>query len=589
LSRRSAVPSRWLLPQADSDGIATLARELNIHAPAARVLWSRGYQDCDSAHRFLAPQIADMHDPFLLKDMDRAVARLQSAIATREKILLYGDYDVDGTTSIVILKKALDLTGVPVDFFVPHRTRDGYGMRTEVIDRAAAEGVKLVISVDTGIRAGAVVAHAREAGIDVIVTDHHLPEATLPAAVAVINPNRPDCTYPEKNLCGAGVTFKLVQALMTGLAWPTDRIQRLAESFLKMVAVATVADVVPLTGENRVIVKRGLEGFHTVRNPGLRALMRVAGFQDGECPSAGQIAFRIAPRINAAGRMANASDVVEMFLTGDAARAQTLATELHDLNKERQETEADIVRRIEEECVRLPVTDADAALVFSGEGWHRGVVGIVASRIVERYHRPAFVVSEDAEAGTAHGSGRSIPQFHLLDALESMPDLFTKFGGHKQAAGITLPAGSVAEFRERLNRYASQLLTPDDFQATIEIDAALSIQELNDVSVSQVLSLAPFGCGNPAPAFAILDAELAGPPAIGEKLVKLPLRQNGRTLFAKSWHTGDRWQELSAGSRIDVAVCLEEDTFSASRGYPGWCAIVKDFRRAAAAVAGTQL
>jgi single-stranded-DNA-specific exonuclease len=583
----STRTSRWLIPQIDFDAVGTLASDLRLYGPAARVLWSRGYRDSAAATRFLSPQLEDLHDPFLLKDMDRAVVRLQSAIASREKILLYGDYDVDGTTSIVILKKALDLTGASVDFFVPHRTRDGYGMRTEVIDRAAAENVKLVISVDTGIRAGAVVAHARDAGIDVIVTDHHLPEAVLPAAVAVINPNRPDCTYPEKNLCGAGVTFKLVQALLTSLSWPAERVRRLAESFLKIVAVATVADVVPLTGENRVIVKRGLEGFHTVRNVGLRALLRVAGFQDGDCPNAGQIAFRIAPRINAAGRMASAADVVEMFLTADAARAQKLAIELHELNKERQETEADIVRRIEEECTRTPVADCDAALVFSGEGWHRGVVGIVASRIVERYHRPAFVLSEDADTGIAHGSGRSISQFHLLEALESMPDLFTKFGGHRQAAGLTLPCAVVAEFRERLNRYASERLTVDDFVGTIEIDAMLELTELNDRAAEQVLSLAPFGCGNPAPAFAVLDAEIAGPPTIGEKLVRVPVRQNGRMLYLKSWNSAERWQELQPGSRIDLAICLEEDNYSASRGYPGWCAVIKDFRRTAVAAKNT--
>jgi single-stranded-DNA-specific exonuclease len=586
LSRFPSSPSRWLLPQTDTEQVSELAAGLRVHPPAARVLWSRGYRDTASATRFLFPDLIDLHDPYLLKDMDRAIARLQSAIASREKILLYGDYDVDGTTSVVILKKALDLAGASVDFFVPHRTRDGYGMRTEVIDQAAADGVKLVISVDTGIRAGAVVAHAREAGIDVIVTDHHLPEAELPRAVAVINPNRPDCAYPEKNLCGAGVTFKLVQALMGAMLWPTERVRRLSESFIKMVAVATVADVVPLTGENRVIVKCGLEGFQTVRNPGLRALLRVAGFQDGDCPSAGQVAFRIAPRINAAGRMSTASAVVEMFLTDDSARAQLLATELHELNKERQETEADIVRRIEEECARTPVTTGDAALVFSGEGWHRGVVGIVASRVVERFHRPAFVISEDPETGNAQGSGRSIPQFHLLDALESMPELFTKFGGHRQAAGVTLPCASVPAFRERLNRYASQFLTVDDFQATIEIDAMLSLAELNDVSAAQVLSLAPFGCGNPAPAFAVLDAEIAGPPSIGERLVRVPVRQNGRTLFLKSWNSAERWQELGIGSRVDLAICLEEDSYSASRGYSPWSVVIKDFRRAASAAAG---
>jgi single-stranded-DNA-specific exonuclease len=310
----------------------------------------------------------------------------------------------------------------------------------------------------------------------------------------------------------------------------------------------------------------------------------VAGFQDGDCPSAGEIAFRIAPRINAAGRMADAAEVVEMFLTDDQARAADLAGQLHELNKERQETEADIVRRIEEECTRTPVADTDSVLVFSGEGWHRGVVGIVASRIVERYHRPAFVLSEDALTGAAHGSGRSIRQFHLLDALESMPDLFTKFGGHRQAAGLTLPCASVQEFRERLNRYAAELLTVEDFVPTIEVDAVLKFTDLNETSAAQILSLAPFGCGNPAPAFAVLDAEIAGPPSIGEKLVTVPVRQNGRMLFLKSWRYAERWRELPAGSRVDLAIAIEEDNFSASRGYPGWCAVIKDFRRTAGAL-----
>jgi single-stranded-DNA-specific exonuclease len=283
--------------------------------------------------------------------------------------------------------------------------------------------------------------------------------------------------------------------------------------------------------------------------------------------------------------MASAADVVEMFLTEDATRAQTLASALHDLNKERQETEADIVRRIEEECTRTPVTENEAALVFSAQGWHRGVIGIVASRIVDRYHRPAFVISEDPETGLAQGSGRSIPQFHLLEALESMPDLFTKFGGHRQAAGVTLTNEAVSAFRERLNQYASALLTAEDFVSTIEIDATMDVSELNDESAAQVLSLAPFGYGNPAPSFAVFDAELAGPPVVRDRLIKVPIRQSGRTLFLKSWNSAERWQELAPGSKIDLAICIEEDSYSASRGYPGWCAVVKDFRPAAGAAA----
>jgi single-stranded-DNA-specific exonuclease len=564
--------TRWIIPPVDA-GAQELARILGLHAPAATVLWNRGYRSAEDVKRFLSPKLDDMHDPSLLRDMDRAVSRLIQAVERKEKILLYGDYDVDGTTSIVILKKALDLAGAASEFFVPHRMRDGYGMRPEVIDRAAAEGVGLVISVDTGIRANAVVEHANLLGIDVIVTDHHLPDTELPPALAVINPNRRDCSYPEKNLCGAGVAFKLTQALMRGLGWPSERVRKVSESLLKMIAVATVADVVPLLGENRVIVKRGLEGFHTVRNPGLRALLRVAGFNEGECPSAGQIAFRVAPRINAAGRMANAADVVQMFLTSDEQHAVRLATELHELNKERQETEADIVKRIEEICMAEPVTASDFALVFAGRGWHRGVIGIVASRIVERYNRPVIVLSEDEETGLAQGSGRSIPAFHLLDALESMPSLFTKFGGHRQAAGMTLPAELIPEFRRRFNEHASNVLTLDDLVPTVQVDAVLQLTDLTEPAIAEVFALAPFGCGNPSPVFGVLDAELAGPPSIvKEKLLKLPLRQNGRTVFASSWNLTRRADEFQMGRRYNFAVCLEEE----NRGYGKWRLAVKD-------------
>ena len=569
-------PTRWLFPE-EAANIAEFARELGIHPPAARVLWSRGYRSAELAEHFLRPRLEDMHDPFLLRDMDRAVARLRQAIDRKEKILLYGDYDVDGTTSIVILKKALDLAGATSDFFVPHRMRDGYGMRPEVIDRAASEGVALVISVDTGIRANAVVEHARGLGIDVIVTDHHLPDTELPPALAVINPNRRDCTYPEKNLCGAGVTFKLVQAMLQGLEWPAERVRKLSESLLKMIAVATIADVVPLLGENRIIVKRGLEGFHTVRNPGLRALLRVAGFNEGERPTAGQIAFRVAPRINAAGRMANAADVVEMFLTSDEQHAIRLATELHDLNKERQDTEAEIVKLIHEICDREPVTDSDFALVFSGAGWHRGVIGIVASRIVERYHRPVFVLSEDEETGLAQGSGRSIPAFHLLEALERMPELFTKFGGHRQAAGVTGPIDRVAEFRQRLNAHAASVLTLEDLCPTVQVDAMLNFTELTETAIDQVFSLAPFGCGNVSPVFAVRNAELAGPPALfKDKLLKLAIRQDGRTIMATSWNLASRVAEFETGVRYDFAVCLEEE----NRGYGKWRMVIKEASRA---------
>ena len=569
------MPSaRWLLPHPDPQQVAALG----LTAPAARVLVHRGLAGPEAARRFLDPAFGDLHDPMLLRDMPEAVARLRQAIRTGEKILLYGDYDVDGTTSVVLLTKAIELAGGAAGYHVPHRLKDGYGMRTEVVEAAAADGVKLIISVDTGIRAGEVVLRAHELGIDVIVTDHHLPEAELPPAVAVLNPNRPDCPYPEKNLCGAGVAFKLVQALLATLEWPADRQRRMCESLLKMVAIATVADVVPLTGENRVIVQHGLKGLRSVRNPGLRALLDVAGFSV-TVPSARQVAFQIAPRINAAGRMDTARAVVELFLTGDPERARELARQLHDLNAERQKVEAEIRER----CDRIAVDDGQAALVYFAEDWHRGVLGIVASRLVERVHRPAFVLGVNPDDGLAQGSGRSIPAFHLLEALEAMRDLFLRFGGHQHAAGVTLEAARVDEFRERFNAYAAARLKPEDFLPRVEVDAIVALRDITDRAVEDAFRLAPFGHGNPQPLFAALDAEVAGPPAVwNEKHLKLTVRQNGRTLLLKAWNFAERAAELAAGARVDIAFTLEEDAYAAARGNPGWAAVLREVRPAAA-------
>jgi single-stranded-DNA-specific exonuclease len=573
-------PARWLLPESQRAQVEALATALRIGAPAARVLVHRGLSDPAAAARFLRPSLDDLHDPLVMRDMPRAIERLQAAISNREKILIYGDYDVDGTTSVVVLTKAIELAGGAAEYHVPHRLKDGYGMRPEVVERAAAEGVKLIISVDTGIRAADVVRRAAELAIDVIVTDHHLPEAELPPAVAVLNPNRPDCLYPEKNLCGAGVTFKLVQALLSTLGWPAEKVARVSDSFLKMVAIATVADVVPLTGENRILVKHGIDGLRSVRNPGLRALLDVAGFTGDTVPSARQVAFQIAPRMNAAGRMDTARAVVELFLTADPARARDLARQLHDQNTERQAVETGV----REVCEQMTVDESAAALVYYAENWHRGVLGIVASRLVERLRRPTFVLARNDEDGLVQGSGRSIPAFHLLEALESMPDLFVRFGGHKYAAGVTLEAARVEEFRDRFNRYAAERLSPEDFRPQVDIDAVLDFRELSDSAIDEVFALAPFGHGHPPPQFAALDAEVAVPPAIWkEKHLKVVLRQGGRTLTFKAWNFAGRVAELAPGTRVDVAFTLEEDAYSAARGFPGWAAVLREFRPAAQA------
>ncbi len=575
----SSSRARWLIPDFPPEEIAALSRATGISMPAAKVLWKRGVQTPQAVSRFLHPNIDDCHDPFLLADMAKAALRVRDAITRRDKILLYGDYDVDGTSSIVILHTVLKLAGADVAYHVPHRILEGYGMRGEVVDQARADNVNLIISVDTGIRASAVVERANAHGIDVIVTDHHLPEEALPPALAVINPNRPDCNYPEKNLCGAAVAWKLAHAIMKQLEWPEARRKTMLASLLKLVAIATVADVVPLTGENRIIVKHGLEGLKDPRNPGLKALFEVAGIRIGIPPSARQVGFQIAPRLNAAGRMDHASNVIELFLSNDEAKVQSIARKLDELNKERQQTEAEIRDTILAACEQVPVTDEQAGLVFSGAGWHQGVIGIVAGRLAERYSRPVFVLSEDPETGEAHGSGRGPAIFHLLDAMESMAGVFTRFGGHRQAAGCKLKIENIADFRMRFQSFAASKLTPEDLVPIIDCDAVVTLDELTDESAAEVLSLAPFGNSNPVPVFAIQRAKVARPPQVkNEKHLFMHIAQNGVAKMVKGWSMADRLDDAPLGGTIDVAAQLEEDLWSKDRGGAAWGLVLKDLR-----------
>ncbi|HEX4810028.1 MAG TPA: single-stranded-DNA-specific exonuclease RecJ [Bryobacteraceae bacterium] len=583
-ARWTRPAARWNLPPVSRDPVERLARELSIDRVTASVLVHRGLGEPTAAREFLSPQLTSLGDPMLMRDMPAAVERLLEAVREKQPILLYGDYDVDGTTSIVVLKKAIELLGGQADFHVPHRLKEGYGMRSEVVEQAAVKGVRLIISVDTGIRANEVVRHAMRLGMDVIVTDHHLPETDLPPALAVLNPNRLDCGYPEKGLCGAGVTLKLVQALLIVSGLPVVRQSALLESFLKPVAIATVADIVPLVGENRVIVRRGLSGLRSVRNPGLRALLAVSGFAEGEAPSAHQVGFRVAPRINAAGRMASAADVIELFLTEDEGRARTLAGELDALNRERQLVESEIVESILKQCDEAPFDLDCAALVFAQSGWHLGVLGIVASRLVERFSRPAFVLSDAIIESNGEecfsGSGRSVPGFHLLEALESMPELFTKFGGHRQAAGLTLRPGQVDEFRRRLREFASNRLGIDELRPRYEVDAEAPFPELTDRAVANIFSLGPFGFGNASPLFCARQAQVAGPLRVLKegKHFKVPLRHQGRLLFCNAWNFGDRSSLLQQGNVIDVLYQIEDDPYARARGEGSWCLTLKDVR-----------
>ncbi len=479
---------------------------------------------------------------------------------------------MDGVTSTVVLKKTLEMAGATsVEWHIPHRLLDGYGLQPAAIDEAAARGVRLIVSVDNGIRATPAVRRAREQGIDVIVTDHHLPETELPPALAVINPSRVDCSYPNKNLCGAGVVFKLAHAILARAGWADARLYRVLESLLKLVAIATVADIVPLTGENRTIVRHGLHGLGDARNPGLRALLAATGFA-GKIPTATEVAFRIAPAINASGRMESAEQAVRMFLTADPEEAACIASELVTLNRERQTAERAIVDEILARCLAQPVTAAESALVFWGEGWHRGVVGIVASRVMQRYHRPAIVLG--VEDGVAQGSGRSIATFHLLDALESMRDLFTRFGGHAHAAGLTLPSASLEVLKDRLCVYAGERLTAEDMRPVVEIDTVLELGEIDEKLWLALERIAPFGMDNRRPLFAVRGARLSGAPQLWkEKHLKVAMKQGGRSLIMKGFNMGERASEWAAGSDVEAAFEIERDLY-----FGGLALILREIR-----------
>ncbi len=578
-----ASPARWKLSPVPEDAARDLARVCGLGLPAARVLWARGLRDEPAVRLFLRPELRHLHDPFLMLGMERAVERLRRAVADHEPIMLYGDYDVNGISSVVLVLTMLRLMGHDATFHVPDRLKDGYGMRASVIDEAARQGIRLVVSLDTGIRAVEPIARAGELGIDIIVTDHHLPEEGLPPAYAILNPNQPDCRYPNKGLCGAGVALKLIQGLMERESWSPHRISRFADSFLVMAAIATVADVVPLTGENRIIVKRGLERITRTSNPGLKALLAVGGIEPGAAVSTSDVGFRIAPRINAAGRMDNASDVVEMFMTQDEERARSIATRLEGLNVDRQKAGDDVVRDIREAFAGQEPAPDQVGLVFYNPEWHRGVVGIVASRVVEMYHRPALVLGRDERTGYVQGSGRSIPSFHLLDALETIADIFVRFGGHRQAVGVTLEESRVEELRQRFNAVAQERLSTEDLRPELSIDAELRLQELDDKSAAEVLQLAPFGLDNPPPLFLVRNVESRQAPEIfgrESEHLRLRLYAEDSCQFAKAWRFAPRAAEFEPGSRIDVVLSIDADTYGLKRGYAGWGVTMKDVRPA---------
>ncbi len=537
----------WQLrqPPTDPQTAARLASELGLSPTMATILAGRGFSDAVTAEEFLQPGLEQLHSPFLFEAMEAAVERILSALQRGERIAVHGDYDVDGITGTVLLVTVLGHLGADVEFILPHRIDDGYGLNPSGIDKAHAAGARLLIAVDCGVTALAAAERATELGIDLIIADHHVPLTELPEAVAIINPRITGCGYPEGDLAAVGLAFKLARGVLQRHSGHASGI-----SMLKLVALGTVADLVPLTGENRAMTWHGLRGLSQATNPGLRALLKVAGLE-GCRVDAGDVAFRIGPRINAAGRLGHPNDAAELFLTRDPARATKLANRLQRLNSERQQVEKHVTR----EALEMPVGENDPIVVAAGEGWHRGVVGIVAARLVEQWGRPALAIS--IEGGRAYGSARSVTGFSIVGALDGVAELLDRHGGHPQAAGFELEASRIGELREALlatNSHVDIAALRPALLCDIDVDP----EQITPALALELERLAPFGVGNPRPRLLCRDLHPLGEPQLlKEAHMKLRLRGGDGEVEALAWRRGALVEELVGMKRLDLVAKLK--------------------------------
>ncbi|MEJ7846785.1 MAG: single-stranded-DNA-specific exonuclease RecJ [Pyrinomonadaceae bacterium] len=549
------MQKRWIIKKHDFDAVKSLGGQLGVSPLVAALLIARGHETQEKAQKFLKPQYTDLHEPLLLKGMNEAVERILKAVDNKEKVLIWGDYDVDGTTGTALLRKTLKILGAETGFHIPNRFTEGYGINIPALIEAKANGFTLAISVDCGIRSFEPLEWAKENGLDFIVTDHHISDEIKgnPPAIAVVNPNQPDCPYPDKNLAGVGVAFKLAHALLRERGK-----EEFLKDFLKIAAIGTVADVMQLTGENRAIVSLGLKDLTKTTNLGLKALMEVA-----DCRSdmtSYHIGFRIAPRINAAGRMDIARHVVELLETENFNEARSLAGILDSRNRERQQVQLKIT-----ELALFETKDIGSQkfVVVAGENWHRGVIGLAASRIAEKLNRPTIVLS--IENGYGHGSARSISNFHLLNALESCSELFEQFGGHAAAAGMKINTKNIDLLREALNTHAESILSNDDLIPELKIDAVVKSQSLDLKLIDELRSFEPFGAGNPKPVFITKDLQIAGEPFImKEKHLKLRLRDDSAKMFEAVWWGGvekSQGQTLAPGTSIELVYTAEANSW----------------------------
>ncbi len=541
----ASAPVWALHPSRSTERAADLARALGAPLPVTHALVNRGLDTYDKARSFLEPALEDLHDPREMLDLDRAASRILAAVAAGERIFIQGDYDVDGITSTFLLHSVLEELGARLEYRIPHRIRDGYGLTIEAIEEARRRGCTLVVTVDCGITAHEAVALAARHGVDTVVTDHHEPQSTLPGAHAIVNPLRPGCRYPFKSLAGVGVTFKLVERLLQGRGG-LDR----AREYLDVVALGTIADVVPLVGENRILARLGLDQLNLGKRLGLRALTEVAGLA-GKRISSGQVAFVLAPRINAAGRMGNAEQGLRLLMARDAGEARDCAASLEDDNERRRKFDEaallEAARRVEEE---LDYPGCCSILLWS-EQWHPGVIGIVASRLVERFQRPTVLVALDGERG--RGSGRSLPGLDLTRLLDGCSDLLLAHGGHAFAAGLTVSRDNLPELRERLEGLVREQYRPDQFQPRLHVDAEVRLAECDEDLVGWLERMAPHGLDNPEPLFQLRDVEVANVTRVGkDRHVRFNARDGALEVEAIGFGMGDRAPDLARAGRADL-------------------------------------
>jgi single-stranded-DNA-specific exonuclease len=540
------LEKKWKVAENDEALRADLAQALAISPLAAGLLLHRGIDDAAEARRFLYPETEQQfYEPFLMQDMELAVARVVTALDRKERIIVYGDYDVDGITATAVLVRCLRRLGADAGYYIPNRLTEGYGIKTEALQQIADEGASLLISVDCGISAVDELA-AIEQTLDVIITDHHLPGPVLPHAVAIVNPHRDDCRYPYAELAGVGVAFKLCQAVWQRLK------QEEYTADLELVALGTIADIVPLLDENRKLVKIGLERMQHTAIVGLQALLEAAGLT-GKTVTAGQVGFVLAPRLNAAGRVAAATQGAELFLMDDPVKAIAVAAELNDENSRRQELERAILAQAEKQLERVD-TAAARVLVLAGEDWHPGVIGIVASRLVDKYYRPTVVIG--IKDGVGKGSCRSIKGFHMYEALSACSDILLGFGGHAMAAGLSVAADQIDALRDALTAFAETHLSAQNYIPVLEIEAELSPAEVDSSFMEELARLEPYGMGNPQPLFCCLGVQGRNAGAMGrdKQHLKFEVVAGRRSIRAFSWNRSEYAPFISQGAMDMVYV-----------------------------------